>query len=44
MLAETAGEVFTKSGFFMCIGIELLFAAALFSLVFLAARIKRKSS
>ncbi len=44
MLAETAGEVFTNSGFFMCIGIELLFAAALFSLVFLAARIKRKSS
>lgn len=44
MLAEASGEVFTNSGFFMCIGIELLFAAALFSLVFLAARIKRKSS
>ncbi|MBE6845603.1 MAG: ABC transporter permease [Ruminococcus sp.] len=44
MLAEAGGETFTNSGFFMCIGIELLFAAALFSLVFLTARIKRKSA
>ena len=44
MLAETAGEVFTNSDFFMCIGIQALFAVAFFSLVFLAARIKRKES
>ncbi len=44
MLAETAGEIFTNSGYLMCIGIQLLFAAAIFSLVFLAAGIKRKSS
>ncbi len=44
MLAEASGEVFEMSGFLMCVGIELLFAVALFSLVFLVARIKRKSS
>lgn len=44
MLAEAAGEVFEISGFLMCIGIQLLFAAAMFSLVFLVARIKRKSA
>ncbi len=44
MLAGSGGEVFVKSEFAICIGMQLLFAAALFSLVFLFARIKRKSS
>ncbi len=44
MIAGVAGEIFETSQFFTCIGIEALFAAALFSLAILIANIKRKSS
>ncbi|MGN0612474.1 MAG: ABC transporter permease [Porcipelethomonas sp.] len=44
MLAGEAGEVFSNSEFFMCIGVQLLFAAAMFSLVFLIAKTKRRDS
>ncbi len=44
MLAGSSGEVFTNSEFAICLGIQLLFAVALFSLVLLFARLNRKSS
>ncbi len=44
MLAGASGELFETGKFFSCIGIEFLFAAALFSLAMLVANVKRKSS
>ncbi len=44
MLAGSGGEVFKSSEYLLCIGIQVLFAAALFSLVLLFARLKRKSA
>lgn len=44
MISGVAGEIFDTGEFFSCIGIEALFAAALFSLAMLVANVKRKSS
>ena len=44
MLSGSGGEVFSNSEYMICIGMQLLFAAALFSLVFISARSKRKSA
>lgn len=44
MLSGASGEIFEKLEFFSCIGIELLFAAALFSLSLLLNKVKRRSS
>lgn len=40
----SGAEAFVNSEYMICIGIQLLFAVALFSLVFVSARFKRKSS
>ena len=44
MLAGVSGEIFETGKFFSFLGIELLFAVALFSLAMLIANTKRKSS
>lgn len=40
----SGAEAFANSQYMICIGIQLLFAIALFSLVFVSARFKRQSS
>lgn len=44
MLAGESGEIFKATEFFSFLGMELLFAAALFSLAMVVANVKRKSS
>lgn len=44
MLAGTCGEVFSKSEIFKCFGVEVLYAVALFAVVMLVMRVKRKEA
>lgn len=44
MLASNCGEVFSKSEIFKCLGVEALYAAALFAVVMLVMRVKRKEA